>query len=174
MNPLRKLKTFLSEKFDKLFTAVFATAGSIIFAQFPQFLTQYLQRLGGHIDEAVLASKKYNLPDLVERADEFKQGMYMLKNASEFFKMPLFIIQSEWMIAKETFNNFTPGMTFDRPGLYYLLAGMIFGLLFYSLIKYLWKKTLKSGLLKKTKKPVQPMAPPPPPPPPAGFQNTQY
>lgn len=45
--------------FDNLADRVFATIGAIIFIQFPQFYLQYLQRLGGHLDEAFRVVDKY-------------------------------------------------------------------------------------------------------------------
>src|SRR4051794_30655312 len=45
--------------FRSLFTAgeslldrIFCVVGAVVFTQFPEFLQQYLQRLGGHLDEA--------------------------------------------------------------------------------------------------------------------------
>lgn len=37
---------------ESLVDRVFATIGAMIFVQFPQFFAQYVQRLGGHLDEA--------------------------------------------------------------------------------------------------------------------------
>ncbi len=36
-----------------------AAAGAVIFAQFPSFLVQYIQRLGGHVDELSRIIKEY-------------------------------------------------------------------------------------------------------------------
>jgi hypothetical protein len=48
MNPVRSLLAATETLFDR----VLCVAGAVIFAQFPEFLQQYLQRLGGHLDEA--------------------------------------------------------------------------------------------------------------------------
>lgn len=37
---------------DSIIDRGFALAGAVVMAQFPQFVAQYLQRLGGHVDEA--------------------------------------------------------------------------------------------------------------------------
>ncbi|HPU00810.1 MAG: DUF2937 family protein [Firmicutes bacterium] len=42
--PMRLLNGFLDR--------AFALAGALLLAQFPQFYSQYIQRLGGHLDEA--------------------------------------------------------------------------------------------------------------------------
>jgi len=38
--------------FDGLLDRVLAVAGAVLFSQAPEFFQQYLQRLGGHLDEA--------------------------------------------------------------------------------------------------------------------------
>ncbi len=38
--------------FDGIFDRVFAVLGAVALSQFPQFYGQYMQRLGGHLDEA--------------------------------------------------------------------------------------------------------------------------
>jgi hypothetical protein len=48
MTPLARLRTWL----DGLVDRVLAVAGAFLFSQAPEFLQQYLQRLGGHLDEA--------------------------------------------------------------------------------------------------------------------------
>lgn len=37
---------------DGLIDRALCVAGTVVFAQFPEFMQQYLQRLGGHLDEA--------------------------------------------------------------------------------------------------------------------------
>lgn len=44
---------------DAFLDRVFAAAGAIAFAQFPQFVAQYIQRLGGHVDEAARNVSQY-------------------------------------------------------------------------------------------------------------------
>lgn len=48
MQPLARLRTWL----DGLVDRVLAVAGALLFSQAPEFFQQYLQRLGGHLDEA--------------------------------------------------------------------------------------------------------------------------
>ena len=48
MNPLARLLTWL----DGLVDRVLAVVGALLFSQAPEFFQQYLQRLGGHLDEA--------------------------------------------------------------------------------------------------------------------------
>ena len=48
--------------FDGLLDRVLAVAGAVLFSQAPEFFQQYLQRLGGHLDEArrILAQFEQN------------------------------------------------------------------------------------------------------------------
>lgn len=44
---------------ESLADRIIAAAGSLIFMQIPAFIVQYLQRLGGHVDELKLLVAKY-------------------------------------------------------------------------------------------------------------------
>ncbi len=48
MNPLARIRTWI----DGIVDRVLAVAGAVLFSQAPEFFQQYLQRLGGHLDEA--------------------------------------------------------------------------------------------------------------------------
>ena len=45
---LRKITSF----FDGILDRVFSIIGAVAFSQVPEFIQQYIQRLGGHVDEA--------------------------------------------------------------------------------------------------------------------------
>jgi hypothetical protein len=45
--------------FDGIADRVFSVAGAVALSQFPQFYGQYMQRLGGHLDEARLMLQLY-------------------------------------------------------------------------------------------------------------------
>ena len=44
---------------DSILDRICAALGAAVFMQFPQYLTLYLQRLGGHVDEAARNIEKY-------------------------------------------------------------------------------------------------------------------
>lgn len=44
---------------DSILDRICAVLGAAVFMQFPQYLTLYLQRLGGHVDEAARNLEKY-------------------------------------------------------------------------------------------------------------------
>ncbi len=55
LKPLRHPVTFLDGIADRIFTVL----GAVALSQFPQFYGQYMQRLGGHLDEAKRALDQY-------------------------------------------------------------------------------------------------------------------
>lgn len=63
---------------ERLFDRILCVAGAVAFSQFPEFIQQYLQRLGGHLDEArrqvmkfteVAAQSKLTLPEFIIRTN---------------------------------------------------------------------------------------------------------
>jgi len=56
---MKKLLTYPLRAVDGIAGKVAATAGALSFWQFPQYLAQYVQRLGGHVDEAQRHLDKY-------------------------------------------------------------------------------------------------------------------
>jgi hypothetical protein len=51
---LPRILSFTSARLGRLFDRVLCVIGAVIFSQAPEFMQQYLQRLGGHLDEARL------------------------------------------------------------------------------------------------------------------------
>lgn len=56
---MKQLWKYLLKVLDGLMDRIMAVAGAIICAQFPQYYAQYIQRLGGHLDEARRAVSQY-------------------------------------------------------------------------------------------------------------------
>jgi len=56
---------------DSLLDRICAVLGALACAQFPQYATQYIQRLGGHVDEAARNMEKYR-----EIAKEVGKSLY--------------------------------------------------------------------------------------------------
>lgn len=57
--PLPPIVRSLSGGAERLLDRVLCVAGAILFSQLPEFMQQYLQRLGGHLDEARLALGRF-------------------------------------------------------------------------------------------------------------------
>lgn len=56
---MKKVFLYPLKILDGLLDRVLAVGGAIIMVQFPQFFAQYLQRLGGHLDEARRVVSEY-------------------------------------------------------------------------------------------------------------------
>ena len=125
----------LGDKFDKLLLVGAGTSGGLFLAQFPQYLAQYLQRLGGHIDEAKLAAKLFKIPELTERAELLAKGLKAIVEAPPFFQLPQFLTHAQWEIAREAWKHYTPGMTYNQESLYYVAAGCLAGIVIYGILK---------------------------------------
>lgn len=50
----------ISNYFDGILDRIFSVLGAVSLAQFPQYIQQYLQRLGGHADEARRIVLRFN------------------------------------------------------------------------------------------------------------------
>lgn len=121
--------------FERFVLVAWGLAGGLALAQFPQFLAQYLQRLGGHIDEAGLAAKLYALPELSTRAAKLATGLQAIEGAGPFFRLPAFLANAQWTIAREALRHYAPGMTFTSEELCYLAAGALLGIVVYGCLK---------------------------------------
>ena len=113
--------------FERFVLVAWGLAGGLALAQFPQYLAQYLQRLGGHIDEAGLAAKLYALPELSARAAKLAAGLHAIEGAGLFLRLPAFLANAQWTIAREALRHYTPGMTFTSEEVCYLAAGARLG-----------------------------------------------
>lgn len=131
----KRVSASLLKLIDRILSVSFSLSTGLLTAQFPQYLAQYLQRLGGHIDEAHQAAEEFLLPALAERAATLAAGMDAINKASPFLRLPVFIANGRWDIARNAYEYYTPGMTFAVEELCYLAGGALFGLFIYSGIK---------------------------------------
>lgn len=142
------LKKYLRNKADKIGAIASGVGGAGLLGQFPQYLAQYYQRLGGHIDEARLIAEQEAIPRLLERANNLEAGLQKIQDSGTLEKIVSFVRNAEWSVAQRAYEAFTPGMTFDSEGLTYAAVGAGAGFLLYegakSTINSLAKK-YKSG-----------------------------
>lgn len=149
-----------------LFDRALAAAGAVTFAQFPSFIVQYQQRLGGHVDELALIVSKYSeaavknnrtleeyisihlkseINDFVSsgkimaenfsRHTELSEALRSLTESSGLMKLFVFLKTMNLDIFRKTADNFTPGISFNIDTLIYSLAGIIFTMGIYYMIK---------------------------------------
>lgn len=150
MKILKKFYVFIFDKIDRILTSIFAIIGAFYLIQFPNFFAQYLQRLGGHIDESKLIAARTKLPAIIARSKELLTEYKKLENSSFFSKLPNFIVNVDLTIAQKTLKKFTPGLLFSKESIYYLLIGIILGIFSYCTIKLGIKKLINKVFKKKS------------------------
>jgi len=129
------VKKYIANKLDNLGAVSFSLLGAGTLGQFPQYLAQYLQRLGGHIDEADSIASKYKSQEIGQHAVELKEGLEVITNASPIGKLWQFVRNVDLDIAQRALENYTPGMTFDAQGLTYCAVGAVIGFVGYEVSK---------------------------------------
>lgn len=142
---------WLFSVFDRLVGTVIGAIAGVSASQTQAFIHAYLQRLGGHLDEARASYLKLQAGEFLPGADAVSQqrmaeafsrrveGLSQAYNAianADAFARPLrFATHVDRSIAEATLTNFTPAVPLDSASLIYALAGMVLGLLLYEIIK---------------------------------------
>jgi hypothetical protein len=120
--------------------AVFAAGG----AQGPAFVQAYLQRLGGHIDEARrtvatlqnaavakavpdVGSRDQLIESFATRLADLEASRVAILDASALARPVVMAFDADREIAAATAQAFTPTMPLDATGLIYALAGLALG-----------------------------------------------
>ena len=138
-------------KFDALLGTVVAALAGLGFAQFPAFIQQYLQRLGGHVDEAQLnlsqitgnaSVRALDAPvrqvlavSLEARVSDLEAGEQAIGGAAASVRPFIFVRELDIDIAVATLRAFEPALPLSMAGLIYGLAGIVVGWLFYEALK---------------------------------------
>ena len=138
-------------KCDALLGTVLAAVAGVAFAQLPAFIQQYLQRLGGHVDEAqlnlsqVITGASFRTLDaparevltvsLNQRVSELETGEQAITSASASVRPFIFLRELNPDIAMATFRAFEPAVPLSTAGLIYGVTGIVAGWLFYELLK---------------------------------------
>ena len=138
-------------KCDALLGTVLAAVAGVCFAQLPAFIQQYLQRLGGHVDEAQLSlsqitagahARTLDAPmlealtvSLGRRVSALEAGERAISGASASVRPFVFVREFDIDIAMATLRAFEPAVPLSIAGLAYGLTGIVAGWLIYELIK---------------------------------------
>ncbi len=128
------VKKYLLNKADKLACAGTVVVSALTLGQFPQYIAQYVQRLGGTIDEDRRIAKDEKMHSLNIRADDLERSLNLINNSSGLGKLTTFVGNADWDIAKRAYQNYTPGMTFNYEGLLYSGVGGLTGFGLYELV----------------------------------------
>jgi len=141
---------WLLRKIDSLISTVVAATTGLAASQAQAFSAAYLQRLGGHIDEARLTLEKIRASDyagalsvdvqaaLVSAAErrltDLARGYDALLGADPLWRPLALLHHADMTIAKAAFANFQPALPLDSASLISTLVGMVLGWLVYGLV----------------------------------------
>jgi hypothetical protein len=143
--------SWVARKIDSLIGAVFGAIAGASASQFDAFMLQYLQRLGGHLDEArrnyglVMDGERYRdmavevrtilIADARARMDELELSWRAIADADLLHRPWAFARHVDAEIAARTWETFRPVLPFDATGLIYAACGLVIGLIVYELLK---------------------------------------
>ena len=142
---------WVGRKLDTLFGALLAAVGGMACSQFQAFAQQYLQRLGGHLDEARRvkeglwegASPATLEPGAWEavqaaaaaRITEIEKAYQAIRDAGPAAKPFEFLRYLDPTTARQVATDFQPTLPLDLASLAYTGAGLVLGLVIYELLK---------------------------------------
>lgn len=142
---------WVGRKFDNLGSAVAGAGGGMGLSQAPAFTQAYLQRLGGHLDEARrtldLVERGVLVPELtdIERAQavrgfadrvaELEATYSSIAEATPLLQPLLIMRHGDSEIARRAWEAFTPAVPIDAPSLIWTGVGVLVALLLYELFK---------------------------------------
>lgn len=142
---------WVARKADNLGSACCGAGGGMGLSQAPAFTQAYLQRLGGHLDEArrslsmiergqwlrdlTPAERLSAAADFRARVVELEQAFDAIAEAPPMLQ-PLRMLQhADGEIAARAWEYFTPAVPIDPPSLVYTGVGIVLALLVYELVK---------------------------------------
>ena len=111
--------------FRDLAVGLAAILGAALFSQLPEFFQQYLQRLGGHLDEARRLQE--STPALAGRVTELAAAHDSLVAATVWSRPYAFASHLQPDIAANTLGIFHPALPLPFEGLAYAAIGMVVG-----------------------------------------------
>ena len=142
---------WLVRMFDRLIGTVIATVSGLAASQTQAFIAAYLQRLGGHLDEARRSLARLQSGELLpgldpasqdrminafaRRVDELDSAYRAVANADTFRRPLEFARHLDRDIAEAAFAVFTPALPLDTASAVYVLVGIVLGWLLWELVK---------------------------------------
>lgn len=143
--------SWITRKLDNLGSALTGGAGGMALSQAPAYAHAYLQRLGGHIDEAQRlvdrvregaalptldpASRAQAVTDLSGRVADLHAARDALLDAPAWLRPVLLLGHADPAIAGRTLEAFTPALPLDPASLAYTGAGVVLALVVWELLK---------------------------------------
>jgi hypothetical protein len=143
---------WIRKKLDSLAGTVIAVVAGLTSLQLPAFIHAYMQRLGGHLDEARLGlaglkvGRTVNIAEEAglrerlaataqERVDYLETAQSAISQAGSFEKPVIFFAHIDNDIALATAQSFTPALPLDFPSLIFAVLGILMGWLIWGTIK---------------------------------------
>jgi len=142
----------MARKLDSLAGAMVGAAGAVTASQWREYLQQYRQRLGGHLDEA--KGQLVHLADLQAVADDVQRPMVtemmavgearaatLAEALRALTESPValqpwaFVRHLDPVAARATLEAFQPALPIDTSSLAWAGAGLVAALLLYELVK---------------------------------------
>lgn len=134
-----------------LIGAGFAATTGMGASQVQSFIDQYLQRLGGHLDEATLNLERIQTgvryqtmsetvrreleTDATSRVAELQSAYDAITTAGLVEKPIRFIQYADDAILSGTWTDFVPAVPLDTESMVYVAAGIVLAIIVYELIK---------------------------------------
>jgi hypothetical protein len=113
--------------FRALWNGLWGAIGAAVLCQVPEFLQQYTQRLGGHLDEA--RRMVGTAPQLAPRVAELESAYNALLNSAGFGRAWAAATHFMPDAASGTLSVFRPAVPLGIEGLLYALIGVALGVL---------------------------------------------
>lgn len=160
-----KIIFWLIKKLESLFSAAFACVTSLMLSQFPEYLQQYLQRLGGHIDQMnrmvdlVVSGEVFSTlgpierqkvaQDMVLETETLRNVDIAISNAPPLIQPWAFFTMADYRIVVATLENFQPAVPLSIVAMVYGLSGFLIGWLIWEIFKIPLKLLFRIGFAKK-------------------------
>ena len=146
-------------KLDSFAAAVFAASFGVTLSQLQAFLHQYLQRLGGHLDEARLHLERIQTDQQLQsletsardalikatelRIDALQESALSIQNAGVLSKPFVFFWKADPDIVAAAATDFQPAIPIDPASLVYAGVAMIAALILYDFLKVPFRAIFK-------------------------------
>jgi len=143
---------WIRKKLESLAGTFVAVVSGLTALQMPAFIDAYLQRLGGHLDQARLglvaiktgaagqmaggAAMHDQLVSAAQaRVDYLEAAQAAITNASQLEKPFAFFMHLDGDIAVAAAQSYTPALPLDVPSLVYAVVGIVLGWLIWGAVK---------------------------------------
>ena len=142
---------WILRKLDSFIGAIVVAAAGIAASQAQAFMLQYVQRLGGHLDEAkatlnnILHGLRYQLMSETVRKEletaaqarvkELQDAYHAIADANIFIKPLVLLRHADSTMLAGTWRDFVPALSASIDNIVYVVMAMILGFLLYELVK---------------------------------------